>query len=226
MTTPPPQSPIHEAVAAYYGSTLAAHGPTARGVDWRDGQSQQLRHRQFDRLIAGDADATVADLGCGYGDYAAHLRAGGHRGRYVGYDLVPDMIAAAERLHAGDENCAWRTGSVPGEPADYVVASGIFNVKREFPADAWERYVDETVAAMAQAGRKGFGFNMLTSWSDADKRRPDLYYGDPAHWFDRCARRFGRHVAVLQDYGLYEFTLLVRTSPSPSHTASPNPSRP
>ena len=27
---------------------------------------------------------------------------------------------------------------------------------------------------------------MLTSYSDADKMRPDLYYGDPAFFFDHC----------------------------------------
>jgi hypothetical protein len=40
--------------------------------------------------------------------------------------------------------------------------------------------------------------------------RPDLYYGDPCALFDHCKRRYARNVAVLHDYGLYEFTILVR----------------
>jgi SAM-dependent methyltransferase len=207
-----PKSDLHDAIARYYGAKLAAHGATPRGVDWRDAASQKQRHRQFDRLLGDDADATVADLGCGYGDYYAYLRSRGHRGRYTGYDLVPDMLAAAESLHGSGDQCVWRVGATPAEPSDYVVASGIFNVMGDVAADAWERYVGDTVDAMAAAATKGFGFNVLTSWSDADKRRADLYYADPAAWFDHCARRYGRHVAVLQDYGLYEFTLLVRTA--------------
>ena len=43
--------------------------------------------------------------------------------------------------------------------------------------------------------------------------RPDLYYPDPGAVFDRCMRRYSRHVALLHDYGLYEFTILVRKLP-------------
>jgi SAM-dependent methyltransferase len=205
------RSRIHNRVADYYGAKLAAHGTSARGVDWRDEASQQLRHRQFDHLIGADATAAVADLGCGYGDYYRYLRERGHRGRYVGYDLLPAMVEAAERLHGAAEDCRWRVGGTPAERADYVVASGIFNVKGDTPGAAWERYVGETIDAMGRTAEKGFGFNMLTSWSDADKRRPDLFYGDPAAWLDFCASRFGRRLTLLHDYGLYEFTLLVRT---------------
>jgi hypothetical protein len=40
--------------------------------------------------------------------------------------------------------------------------------------------------------------------------RPDLYYADPCFFFDYCQRRYLRRVAVLHDYGLYEFTVVVR----------------
>jgi hypothetical protein len=51
---------------------------------------------------------------------------------------------------------------------------------------------------------------MLTSYSDAEKMRDDLYYGDPLIFFDRSKRRHARNVALLHDYGLWEWTLLVR----------------
>ena len=40
--------------------------------------------------------------------------------------------------------------------------------------------------------------------------RPDLFYADPCWLFDQCKRRHSRDVALLHDYGLYEFTILVR----------------
>lgn len=57
---------------------------------------------------------------------------------------------------------------------------------------------------------QGFSFNCLTSYSDKEKMRPDLYYADPSKIFDLCKRRYSRNVAVLHDYGLYEFTVIVR----------------
>lgn len=201
---------IEKAVADYYARKLDIHGPTPRGVDWKDEASQQLRHRQFLRLLNRRYDASVFDLGCGYGDFLAFMRAHAYGGPYVGYDIAPTMTAAAERIHGVGPDRRWKTASVPDGHADYVIASGIFNVKQTFPASAWEAYVMETIEAMASASVCGFGFNMLSLHSDPDRRRDDLYYGDPAIFLDRVARRYGRHVALLQDYGLYEFTLLVR----------------
>ncbi|REM56201.1 class I SAM-dependent methyltransferase, partial [Mycobacterium tuberculosis] len=48
------------------------------------------------------------------------------------------------------------------------------------------------------------------SYSDASKMRDDLYYADPCALFDLCKRRYSKSVALLHDYGLYEFTILVR----------------
>ncbi|MBI3866480.1 MAG: class I SAM-dependent methyltransferase, partial [Planctomycetia bacterium] len=121
-----------------------------------------------------------------------------------------DMCAAARQRHAGEPRALftssedWLTGS------DYVVASGIFNVRLQSPAADWKRYVIETIDRLARLARRGFAFNCLTSYSDADRMRPDLFYADPCELFDYCKRTFARNVALLHDYGLYEFTLLVR----------------
>jgi hypothetical protein len=94
--------------------------------------------------------------------------------------------------------------------ADFALASGVFNVKLDTPADEWTDYVTQTLAVLDRLGRRGFAFNMLTSYSDADRMRADLYYGDPLRFFDLCKRSFSKQVALLHDYGLYEFTMLVR----------------
>jgi hypothetical protein len=96
------------------------------------------------------------------------------------------------------------------EPADYTVASGIFNVKLDVDPEAWRDYVLETVAVIAGLSRRGFAFNMLTSYSDPERMRPDLYYGDPTFFFDHVKRGYARNVALLHDYGLYEFTIIAR----------------
>jgi SAM-dependent methyltransferase len=210
MRVPADISEIHASVAAYYSNTLAVHGPGARGVDWKDDASQRLRHRQFLRLLDGDLDACVADLGCGCGSFLGFLREHGHRGTYLGYDISPAMIATAERLHGVGSDRQWIVAGSPTRPVDYVIASGIFNVKQNCPTERWESYVDDTVEQMASAGRRGFGFNVLSVHSDPDRRRADLFYADPAVFLGRFTRRYGRHFALLQDYGLHEFTLLIR----------------
>ena len=58
--------------------------------------------------------------------------------------------------------------------------------------------------------RRGFSSNFLTKYSDAEKMRPDPYYADPLFLFDHCKRNFSRNVALLHDYRLYDFTLVIR----------------
>ena len=206
--------PILQPVASYYAAKLAAHGATANGVDWNSAASQELRHRQFLRLLEGAPDASVLDLGCGYGDFLRFLRGSGHRGPFIGYDVVPGMIAKAQELHGEAADRQWRIGSEPAETVDFVVASGIFNVKGDASHECWARYVNVTIDLLARVARRGFAFNVLSLVSDPERRRDDLYYADAGALLDHCLGRFGRHVALLHDYGLYEFTVIVRHSRS------------
>lgn len=196
-------------VAGYYSGRLAEHGTTARGVDWRDEASQQARFDALLRLIA-DPSASLLDLGCGYGALLPHARARGFRGAYLGTDVSEAMVEAARGLNGADPDARFELGQVPAEPVDYAVASGIFNVRLSHDTAAWQAYMEETVGAMDAGTRRGFAFNCLTSYSDADRMRADLHYADPLAWFDRCKRRYARQVALLHDYGLWEWTLIVR----------------
>ena len=61
-----------------------------------------------------------------------------------------------------------------------------------------------------RSGRRGFAFNCLTAYANLALIRNDLFYADPAAYFDLCKRRYSREVALLHEYGLYEFTITVR----------------
>ena len=197
-------------VVDYYTSKLTQHGTTPQGVDWNGEASHELRHHQFLRLLEAAPEASVLDLGCGFGDFLRFLRARGHRGDFIGYDIAPGMIEQASRLHAADAASRWRIGAKPQETADFAIASGIFNVKGKVSADVWNDYVHETIEVLAKAGRSGFAFNMLSLSSDPERRRANLHYADAPTMLAYCLRHYGRSVALLQDYGLYEFTVIVR----------------
>jgi SAM-dependent methyltransferase len=204
------ESAILSKVAAYYASKLEAYGSTPQGVDWNGADSHEQRHRQFLRLLDGSANASVIDLGCGFGDFLRFLRAAGHRGRFIGYDIAPSMIEKARELHGESDDRQWRIGAEPAEVADFAIASGIFNVKGDVPNELWIQYVHRTIDILSHAGRGGFAFNILSMSSDPDRRRPGLYYADAVDMLAHCLSRYGRSVALLQDYGLYEFTVVVR----------------
>ena len=201
---------ILAAIERYYSDRFAEHGPSARGVDWNSEESQELRFEQLGQLFRDEQGRfSVNDRGCGYGAFAAFLESRGLDVSYTGYELSVAMLAHARARFRGRRGIRFRQGAVMA-PADYSLASGIFNVKLSFPDDEWVTYVDDAIDHLARASSKGFAFNMLTSYSDADRRRPDLYYAAPCTVFDACKTRYSRDVALLHDYGLWEFTIIVR----------------
>ena len=194
----------------YYETKLREHGPTPAGVDWNSLESQQLRFAQLAHLWRDDADASILDYGCGYGALADYLRGRGHRGDYVGFDVSQAMAEAAHSRLRSLPACRATARRDDLAPCDYAVASGVFNVKQDASDEAWRTYIWETVADLAALGTRGFAFNALTAYSDADRQRGDLFYGDPLEAFDRCKRTYSRFVTLLHDYPLYEFTIIVR----------------
>lgn len=90
------------------------------------------------------------------------------------------------------------------------MASGVINVKGDVAEADWAAYAEGVIETLARSSQLGFGFNMLSLFSDPEKRRQHLFYADPAAMLRHCLNRYGRHAALLQDYGLWEFTVLVR----------------
>jgi len=201
---------ILQGVERYYSGKIETHGPTARGVDWNSPESQSLRFVQLLRLIDLSQPFTINDYGCGYGALADHLHHLDCAFRYRGFDISPKMIARAMELHPMMNQVAFVNKEAGLTPVDYTVASGIFNVKLQTSATEWEKYLLHTLNTIDGLSGKGFAFNVLTKYSDAEFMRPDLYYGDPSFLFDYCKRTFSRFVSLIHDYPLYEFTILVR----------------
>lgn len=200
-------------VAEYYSAKLAEHGATARGADWNGEDSQLLRFAQLCRILDASGHFSVNDLGCGYGalyDYLARTYASF---AYAGFDVSGPMVRAAEEQHRDRSNARFVQADRPDDVADYGMASGIFNVRLDRPDGDWQAHIEATLDTLDRTSRRGFAFNCLTAYSDAEKKRDYLYYAAPAAFFDRCMRRYARHVALLHDYGLYEFTILVRKQP-------------
>jgi SAM-dependent methyltransferase len=198
-------------VAGYYTDKLTQHGVTPRGVDWNGEESQTLRFRQLCKVI--DAKGTpfsVNDLGCGYGALYDFLAREYPALSYCGVDVSEGMVRAAEERYRGKDGIRFIQSNKPDQVADYGIASGIFNVRLGKTDSEWQAYLETTLDLLHETSRIGFAFNCLTSYSDADKMHDYLYYADPCLLFDLCKRRYSRNVALLHDYGLYEFVILVR----------------
>jgi len=205
----PPE--LARAVVEHYEAQLRRHGPTARGMDWRDEASQRLRFR----VLCGGLDLhgrSVHEVGAGAGHLLDHLREAGVAADYSGSDLSAAMVEAARLHHPGVrfEQRDWLRGD-PGPRYDVVVGSGLFHVCAGHGGPAFAAYVEAMLCRLWALAREALAFNLMSD--QVDYRVPALHYTSPAATLDFCRRELSRHVALRHDYPLHEYTVHVYRNP-------------
>ncbi len=202
-------------IADEFAAAIRLFGANHRGVFWSSAEGQIERFRQLAGIFDDDdceGGVRINDLGCGYGALfeflADHKVMNG--GRYAGFDITPEMIAAAdERIR--DPRARFVCAPRPDQRADYAFVSGTFNLRVSVPDDVWADFVRKSLLDLATTADKGLAFNMLESERDGRKPRgSSLYYARPEPWLDFCRRTLARDVTLVQGYGLPEWTIRVR----------------
>jgi len=204
-----PNVPNLDHVKSYFDKRIREHGASPRGSDWNSETSQNIRFDQLLRVVEAQI-FSILDYGCGYGALADYLVTRGFDADYYGYDILESAIETARQAHQDASRRTFFTDKSKLPTCDYTVASGIFNFRGEQSFEEWTEYVLGVLDEFNRLSRRGFSSNFLTKYSDAEKMRPDLYYADPLFLFDHCKRNFSRNIALLHDYRLYDFTLVIR----------------
>ncbi len=205
---------FHKSIDTYYSNKIREYGATPKGVDWNGEDGQLIRFHQLSKIIK-KTDFSINDLGCGYGAYFEYLN-NFNFGKFIykGYDLSKEMVDQANKIYRKENagnSIFMRINSLEElVRSDYTVASGIFNVRMDFPEVEWFSYIMDSIEKINEKSKKGFSFNMLTKYSDKELKKNNLYYADPLFFFDYCKNNYSKEVSLLHDYDLYEFTILVR----------------
>lgn len=212
---PAADDPHQELVASsrdYYRDKLAAHGPTARGMDWKDEASQGLRFEVIARHIDWSRSPSLLDVGCGAGEFLAYCEEQGYALDYHGLDVCDEMVAAAN-ARFGREVAS--TGDLRGRADlgefDYVIASGTFNVKQDASEEEWRAYLEDSLRAMFAACRVGIVFNAMTAF--VDYRYDHLYYTTLAELGELAVSALSRRFVIDHSYPLWELTCAVLRDP-------------
>jgi hypothetical protein len=131
---------------------------------------------------------------------------------YLGVDLSPAMIAEARQLWCKRRDTEFLVANTSPRMADYSVASGIFNVKLNQPRALWTRFIEKTLTAMHATSRHGFAVNFLAPLAEGTDGQLELYRAPSALWARYCEQAIDATVEVLENYGMREYTLLMRSS--------------
>lgn len=207
----PSHQELLEKVSTYYTQKVLQFGTTPAGVDWNSYESQELRFEQLLHIIKKPNEHfSILDYGCGYGSMYKYMQQRYKDFDYLGYDISEEMIKTASEMYMPNDRLQWKNVLSVTDKTDYVVASGIMNVKQDAPQEVWDMFVMDTIYDLNKHAKKGFAFNALTTYTDKDLLHDALYYAQPTNLFDFCKKNFSKHVTLIHDYPLNEFTILVR----------------
>lgn len=204
---------LKRSVVDYYEARLARFGPTPRGMDWKDRDSQWLRFRVLSE-VCDLAGKTVHEIGAGAGHFHDFLAERAIAAHYSGSDLSEAMVAEARRLHPGVpfQRLDLLTEALDTR-YDVVLCSGVLHVRLDHSDEEWREFVWATIRRMFEACQIAIAFNLMSD--DVDFRAPGLFYANPGEVFERCRRELSCHVVLRHDYPLYEFTTYVYPEPLP-----------
>ena len=195
----------------YCDEHLAEHGDTAMGAAWPNEKDRQTRFAVMLDVLQRRTETPVVlcDLACGTGELLAHIRSRGIEGiRYIGVDRSERALSFA-RAKFPDETFLEMDVNAPDADlerieCDYLVANGLFTVKRELTQGQMWSFLENTVRNVWPHVRRGIAFNVMSKVVDWE--REDLFHvpmDDLARLLHGLA---GRRVRMRADYGLYEYT--------------------
>jgi SAM-dependent methyltransferase len=198
-------------IRSYFQEKFDIHGATPRGADWNSVQAQFTRFEQLTKIIDQQQNYSILDYGCGYGALANYLQNNGFDfEKFFGFDILDTVVQKAHEIFSEEDRFIFTTNLDSIPKVDYSIASGVFNIRLQSSYEDWTAYTIKCLENINQKTRRGFSVNFLTKYSDADRMVAELYYADPGFLFDYCKTHFSRNVALLHDYNLYDFTILVR----------------
>jgi SAM-dependent methyltransferase len=190
-------------LADLYRSRWRHHGVSPLTLGWTKGK-QDIR---YDVLLSGleCEGSVVLDVGCGFGDLNVALRQRARRYRYVGIDMVDELVCEASRLYAS-ENVSFHTGDLLSLPLTeqftYVLASGIF----AYPLTEMDNYayIELMLRTMLDRCTDAVAVDFLSN--QVNFRREKTFYADPQRIL-AIALRLTRNVRLRHDYMPFEFCL-------------------
>ena len=182
----------------FYHAALKKYGVSAEGVNWNSEHSQIKRFEIIYKLLKTDLSKnTVADAGCGFGDFYLYLKEQKEIFSYIGVDIVLENIEIAkERTNQKILQKDILTDSLP--KADFYIASGSMNIMNRF--ETWL-----FIRRCFDYSKKGFIFNLL-------KGREQK--GSFNYFLPREIRHFAKNlpceVTIIEGYLDNDFTVYLK----------------
>jgi hypothetical protein len=174
-------------------------------VGWGSTQEQELLFSAL--LLFYSPEMTILDAGCGRADLFGYLtKTFGVEVPYKGIDYNPNLLAIAQEKYPTVNVDAVDILNM-SENADWIVASGLFNIKEQ---EDMATYTQQCIDKMYESANIGIAFNLLTGYPDdiADEDKAVLAPHNPSVWLDYLLGKYTK-VICRTDYMLGDVTFFI-----------------
>lgn len=184
---------IKRAIIENYRKLYVKHGGGPEVGQWSE-EGQRFR---FEKLIeVGQlTNKSVLDLGCGLGDLYPFLLQRFGSVKYMGIDIVPELVdSAANRYQPASFACRDILSDGIDGSFDYVLISGMFN--NAIPDCT--SFLKKIITVAFQHCLEGLAFNFISSYVNfAD---PAIAYHNPLEVMKFCVENLSRKVTIQHHY--------------------------
>jgi 2-polyprenyl-3-methyl-5-hydroxy-6-metoxy-1,4-benzoquinol methylase len=204
----------------HYAKTFERHGATSKGVDWNDETDVIVRYDKMLAVLQKDfavipPNASVLDVGCGWGGLLQRARSLDLPIRYTGIDVVDSMVEHGNRTFPDARFICGDVFDLNDDAYDFVVCNGILTLKLGFSIPDMERFTKRFAAKMFGLCRHGMAFNMMST--RVNYMVDNLYYQNPGELLTWLLAEVSPRVRLDHGYSslmsgrrkLYEFTVYV-----------------
>lgn len=194
-------SKIAKSTVTRYSDRFKNLGRNVRTLGWGSDEQQRYRFEQVLRSIPLEGKS-VLDIGCGFGDLlSCCLDAGCKPVNYIGWDINPELIAEAKKLHPSSTftvlNLADKTTVSP--VADVGVMLGVlnFNFKDDYDNKSFTKMmIEKAFSAVSES----LVVDFLSVYRTPDYPEEDfVFYHDPAEML-AYALELTPNARLLHDY--------------------------
>jgi SAM-dependent methyltransferase len=174
-------------------------------VGWGSTQEQELLFSAL--LLFYSPEMSILDVGCGRADLYGYLtRLFQTEIPYKGIDYNPNLLIFAKEKYPS-VNVKTLDILNLSEKHDWVVGSGLFNIKEQ---EDLTEYAKQCIDKMYESANIGIAFNMLTGYPDniADEDKAVLASHSPSVWLDYLIGKYTK-VICRTDYMLDDVTFFI-----------------
>lgn len=194
-------------ISKYYSKKILANKNKSISVDWKNRSSQYVRFLYLSKILK-KKNFTLTDLGCGDAEFIKYLKKKKFFfKKYIGLDVSKEMILEAKKKYKFKKVIFFNSSKI-NLKTDYIISSGIFNVRLNNKKIDFYKYIMQTIKMMNKYSKVGFAFNALSFFHDKQYSKKKLYYVDPGKILNFCIQQFS-NVRLYHNYKLYDFTVIV-----------------